>query len=161
MAGIKSLRGLRREQNRLKLVAHDYQVIRHNYNLLQTDQVFQITLNRLSKALDVPIVKLFHRIASTRYMMEVRARSSNLDDKSKLIDPHVVGLLHTDPLHLHPPTVLSSCSMDNVEYTQDNTNVVANQVSQALCPHCNKAVDIVKDIQVSYRSTDIVDNEDW
>jgi hypothetical protein len=158
---IKTLKGLKKEQLRQSLIDNNFQVVRHRYNYLKLETLFQVAMNRISRREGIPVTKVFHLLTISIRSFQNTPRVNVNPNKYEIIDEKMVCLSHGNPDDLHPPLVLSSCSAQDVKYTKDNTNVVANQVSMSLCPHCDKAIQYDKDIQGSYHTADIVEDTDW
>jgi hypothetical protein len=158
---IKTLRGLRKEQNRQTLIDNNFQVVRHRMNFLQTDTMLQIAVNRLAKATNQPFYKVFHLINVQKNALETYARVNKNTGNNRIVDVHTVCLLHGNPEHLHPSFVLRSCSDKSKDNNDLDTNIVVNQAAVTMCPTCNEMLEVLENIQVSINSYDIVDNEDW
>jgi len=73
--GIKTLKGLRKQQSRQLLIDNGLEAVRHRYNRLDTDFLFQITLNRLAEATQKPVYREFLNTVTKAQLL--RARSCN------------------------------------------------------------------------------------
>ena len=94
----KTLKALRKDQDRQQLKNQGYNVIRHRYNHYDVNVLLQLCMNQVTKHTDADISTVFSRITTQLLRFRNSTRVNDDDSKGNIIDEKSVCLSHGVPM---------------------------------------------------------------